>query len=200
MTTLAWILIMLGTMLISSAVRGRAMNITEDIPDAFVALLSADPKGLQAVLTRKGDALNDSTNIGSDLGKAAATAITGLKVYELGNVKPHVAAVANSVGPKHGIKIAYGYSKVGSVANSDHPKGLAVDFMTNDKAQGDALAKDLEANAQAYGLSYIIWWGQINTLDGRGWRKYTGPRNHHDHVHVSWKPQAIGIDPVHKKG
>lgn len=209
MVTVGWILILFGTLLISAALRGRAMNITKDVPDAFVALLSADPKGLQEVLTRKAAEVNrpltaeeaaQLRNAGAEAG-AGLTDLTGAVVghYKLGKVKSNVELVANSVGPKYGIKVAYGYSATGSVPDSDHPKGLAVDFMTPTKEAGDKLAADLVKNASTYGIKYVIWWGRINTLDGRGWRTYIGPRNHHDHVHASFREQAISADPAKVK-
>lgn len=111
--------------------------------------------------------------------------------YSLGNVKPWVKAAANYWGPKYGIKTIYGVGP-GSVANSDHPKGLALDFMINNipngKSVGDALAADVLANRGAYNVTYVIWYKRINT--GSGWRTYTGPRDHTDHVHVSFGGSA----------
>lgn len=98
--------------------------------------------------------------------------------------QPNAVALANYFGPKHGIKAVGGWRSVGSVPNSDHPKGLAIDFMTRDKAQGDALAADLIANASAWGITYVIWWRRI-WRPGVGWKPYTGPVPHTDHVHAS---------------
>ena len=106
--------------------------------------------------------------------------------YALGRVKPHVAAAANLYGPRFGIKTIYGVGG-GSVPGSDHPKGLALDFMTSNKVTGDALANALLADSS---VKYVIWWGRINTKNGKGWRVYTGPRNHKDHVHASFNPSG----------
>lgn len=115
--------------------------------------------------------------------------------YALGAVKPHVKASANYYGPKYGIKVVYGFGG-GSVAASDHPKGLALDYMINNipngKAVGDKLAAELLGDAN---VTYVIWYAKINTKDGRGWRKYTGPRNHKDHVHASYKPSGSSPGP-----
>lgn len=115
--------------------------------------------------------------------------------YALGPVKDHVRAAAESIGPKFGITSVLG---VGLRANeSDHPKGLALDFMTTDKAKGDALAEYVKSNASAYGVTYVIWWGKIWSVarNGEGWRDYKSPTGlstvtamHKDHVHVSFSP------------
>src|SRR3954449_5291247 len=117
--------------------------------------------------------------------------------YNLGAVKPHVAAAANHYGPKHGITNVGGYRAIGSVPNSDHPKGLALDFMTRNRVKGDALAADVIATGKgSYNVTYVIWWRQIHSLDSRGWRPYFGPSAHTDHVHVSFGVQAgTGTDP-----
>lgn len=106
--------------------------------------------------------------------------------YNLGRVKPHVKAAAELYGPRFGIKTVYGVGG-GSVPNSDHPKGLALDFMTSNKVTGDALANALLADSS---VKYVIWWGRINSKDDRGWRTYIGPRNHKDHVHASFNPSG----------
>jgi hypothetical protein len=103
--------------------------------------------------------------------------------YALGSVKAHVKDAANYFGPKYGITVIYGIGP-GSVANSDHPKGLALDFMTSNKQKGDALAADVISNANAWSVKYVIWYRRI-WQDGK-WSAYTGPRSHTDHVHVSF--------------
>lgn len=111
--------------------------------------------------------------------------------YKLGAVKPSVVAAVNYFGPKYGIKTVYGWRAVGSVPDSDHPKGLAADFMTRDKNVGDALAADLVANASAWNIKYVIWWRKIWTPE-KGWHNYTGPIPHTDHVHASFNGSASG--------
>jgi hypothetical protein len=113
--------------------------------------------------------------------------------YSLGKVKPHVAAAANAIGPKFGIKTIGGWRAVGSVPNSSHPKGLALDFMINNissgKAVGDALAAYAVANASSYGITEVIWYRRIWTK-AKGWHAYTGPVPHTDHVHLTFSAQA----------
>jgi hypothetical protein len=103
--------------------------------------------------------------------------------YSLGAVKPHVKDAAYALGPKHGFTVVYGWGL--RAGPSDHPRGLALDFMTRDKARGDALVADLLSNAKGYNVKYIIWYRRI-WQDGQ-WSTYTGTSNPHtDHVHVSF--------------
>lgn len=53
---------------------------------------------------------------------------------------------------------------------SDHPAGLAADFMTSG-SDGDRIAAYAEANKKALGVKYVLW--QVE--------------DHFDHVHVSFK-------------
>lgn len=108
----------------------------------------------------------------------------------IGPVKAHVRAAANDIAPRFGITTIHGFG-TGSVPNSDHPKGLALDFMTKSKSNGDALAAYVVANASRLSVSYLIWWRRIWD-PSRGWHAYTGFNPHTDHVHVSFKPVASG--------
>lgn len=116
--------------------------------------------------------------------------------YLLGAVKPHVKSVADTLGPKYGIRTIYGIGP-GSIAGSDHPKGLALDFMVPSKAVGDAIAGDLIANAGPYAVKYIVWWRKSWNPERGTWVDYTSTTNPHtDHVHVSFKPTAGSGAPV----
>lgn len=104
--------------------------------------------------------------------------------YNLGKVAPHVAAAANEVGPRFGIKTIGGWRAGPPVKYGayDHPLGLALDFMTNN---GQALADYLVANADRLGVNFVIWnhktWNRA-----KGWHAYTGDNPHTDHVHGSF--------------
>lgn len=107
--------------------------------------------------------------------------------YLLGAVKSHVKQAAETLGAKHGFRVVYGWRAVGSVPNSDHPKGLALDFMTLDKAKGDALANDLIANHSAWAVKYIVWYKRSWNPQRGTWAAYTSTSNPHtDHLHVSF--------------
>lgn len=97
------------------------------------------------------------------------------------------------------IKTMYG---LGSrpIGTSDHPRGLAIDFMipnwsTTGNAQGWELARWIAANHAALHVKYIIWdVKKFNPAVSTEWRPYTYPMGnsnptvkHQDHIHVSFK-------------
>lgn len=57
MSTIGWLLILAAVFLIRGAAKGRAMELKDDIPDAFLALLRGDTDALGEVLSRSGDGL-----------------------------------------------------------------------------------------------------------------------------------------------
>jgi hypothetical protein len=122
--------------------------------------------------------------------------------YQLGDVRPQTAIVADTVGSMFGIVTVGGYRESARDPNG-HPSGLALDFMTNDiadgRATGDRLAQYLIDNADRLGVDYIIWWQQIWSADraDEGWRamedRGSDTENHFDHVHLNIKPDAGGV-------
>lgn len=113
--------------------------------------------------------------------------------YAVGAVKSWVQTAADEVGNRFNVQTIYG---VGSreIANSDHPKGLALDFMVgNDMAKGDQIAAYMQANWHVYSVQYIIWkehiWNESRASEG--WRQMPDrgsiTANHFDHVHVSFQ-------------
>ena len=107
--------------------------------------------------------------------------------YNLGPVQPWVEAAAYFIGPRHNIKTIGGWRP--SDPFPDHPSGHALDFMITSQAQGDQVAADVIANAQALGVSYLIW-NHRTWSPQQGWQPYTSTDNPHtDHVHVTfWNP------------
>jgi hypothetical protein len=103
--------------------------------------------------------------------------------YNLGPVRAHVASAANTVGPKFGITVIYGWRAKDPYP--DHPSGLALDFMTSSMATGSALAQYLIDNAEALGVDYIIWNRRSWNSKRRTWAPYSGAA-HNDHVHATF--------------
>lgn len=95
------------------------------------------------------------------------------EVLSCGFGEPEMSGVAGRGGP------------------SDHPNGLALDFMV-DRATGDDLAACALENMEALGIKYLIWRQRINT--GSGWEgmedRGGATANHMDHVHISFESQA----------
>lgn len=108
--------------------------------------------------------------------------------YHLKNVHSDVASAANYLGSKFGIHTIYGYGP-GSVPNSDHPKGLAIDLMINNikggHTTGNNMANYVISNYKDLNVKYVIWNRYIWTPRS-GWKPYHGPSPHTDHVHVSF--------------
>ena len=107
----------------------------------------------------------------------------------LDGTQSHVAQVGNHVKGKFGVDSVGG--KAGRSGTSDHPSGLALDFMV-DPASGDAIADYVLANSADFGVTYVIWKQRYN--DGSGWSQMEdrggATANHYDHVHVSFKSGA----------
>lgn len=108
--------------------------------------------------------------------------------YNLGPVKPWVESAAYLVGDKFGVKTIYGWRAQDPFP--DHPSGHALDYMITSKAQGQAIADYLVANAGPLGVKYVIWNHQVWEASGKpvvGWHAYTSTNNPHtDHVHVTF--------------
>lgn len=126
---------------------------------------------------------------------AAGSANCGLPTSGLGGVKPWVANAAEFLGCLFGKPQMLG---VGSRGNaSDHPTGLALDFMVS-KSVGDRLAACALRNKDALGITYVIWQQRINY--GSGWNAMEdrggATANHMDHVHLSFGKSAPGGKPV----
>jgi hypothetical protein len=73
---------------------------------------------------------------------------------------------------------------------SDHPRGLAVDFMTAGGVAGDQLADYALKYKDDLKIKYVIWKQRINFGDGGGWHgmenRGSPTANHFDHVHISF--------------
>lgn len=114
--------------------------------------------------------------------------------YDLGPVKPHLAALAEEVGQAFDIRDVYGYRESARDPGG-HPSGLAVDFMIyTDQAKGDRIAEYVIAHADRLSVDYIIWRQRIWSADRavEGWRpmadRGTPTENHQDHPHVNVTP------------
>jgi len=80
-----------------------------------------------------------------------------------------------------------GWRATGSVPNSDHPKGLAIDVMTGDNAVAQRVIGVAKLTP---GLRVWIWNRHYGSR-ANGWRAapcngHCGPSPHTDHVHLSW--------------
>lgn len=113
---------------------------------------------------------------------------------ELEGTQPHVAQVGNHVLTKFDVDSVGGQASRSGA--SDHPSGLALDFMTTG-ASGDQIAEYILENQSEFGVTYVIWEQRYN--DGGGWSymedRGSDTANHYDHVHVSFESSAdVDVD------
>lgn len=113
----------------------------------------------------------------------------------LGRVKPWVRDAARFLACFYGRPDLIGVA--GRARHSDHPAGLAVDFLMRGE-RGDRLAACALANRKALGVAYVIWEQRINF--GDGWQRMEDrggdTENHADHVHVSFERRAGAGDAL----
>lgn len=123
-------------------------------------------------------------------------------MYALGAVKPWVKDAANDIGTRFSVATIYGVGARPDLT-SDHPAGLALDFMVySDRVKGDAIANYVQANYARLSVKYVIWrqriWNPLRASEG--WRimpdRGSITANHFDHVHVSFNDQAGSLLPA----
>lgn len=114
-------------------------------------------------------------------GRACSTVLAG--------TLPQVAQAGNYLKAMFGVDTVLG--RAARSGDSDHPSGLALDFMV-DTATGNRLADYVLANQSRLGMKYVIWRQRYN--DGSGWSamedRGSVTANHYDHVHVSFQSGA----------
>lgn len=94
-------------------------------------------------------------------------------------VRVHVARVGIFIKAQFHLVDVFGVGKRPNNPRSDHPKGLALDFMVyDDKRKGDAIRDCLQAHKRDWNITYVLW--QVP--------------DHFDHVHVSFKPNGVVRD------
>ncbi|MFE3171302.1 hypothetical protein ACFXI3_06695 [Amycolatopsis sp. NPDC059235] len=107
----------------------------------------------------------------------------------LAGTQPAVAQAGNYLKEKFSVETVGG--RAGRSGASDHPAGLALDFMVDTKT-GNALAAYVLEHQSELGAKYVIWQQRYN--DGGGWSAMEDrggeTANHYDHVHVSFERGA----------
>ena len=119
------------------------------------------------------------------------------RTYQLGPVKPWVQFAGNQIGTLFKVTTEYGVAA--RAGDSDHPLGLAIDFMVyGDKQKGDQIAAYAMDNYKQLNIHYIIWYQKIWNWQraSEGWRlmpdRGSITANHMDHVHISFNASANG--------
>ena len=213
MDTAGMILILVGIYLLTSAVKNRrpietARAIIRKPGTAKQTM--RDAQGYQAQSTGAPRLSLPGSPSGSAGDKAGDPSMyiggplpTGVKLpgnAEAG-LKPNAIAGGRAIyAHAPWLKTMYG---MGSrpIGTSDHPRGLAIDFMIPSwssqagNARGWELARWIAANSDGLKVKYIIWdVKKFNPSVSREWRPYTYPMGnsnptvaHRDHIHVSFK-------------
>jgi hypothetical protein len=98
---------------------------------------------------------------------------------DFGGVPSHVARVGVFIKAQFNVLDVFGVGDRPNNPRSDHPKGLALDFMVyDDKAKGDAIRDCLMDHRRDWNITYVLW--QVP--------------DHFDHVHVSFAPSGVVRD------
>jgi hypothetical protein len=107
-----------------------------------------------------------------------------------GGLRPQTVAARRAVLAAFGPMTIYGLA--GRARVSDHPRGLALDFMTDaDRAKGSRIAAWVVAHATQLRVKYVIYSRHIWSVEraAEGWRlmedRGSPNENHENHVHVS---------------
>lgn len=82
----------------------------------------------------------------------------------------------------------------GSIPNSKHKQGNALDFHVKEAQTGNEIAQTFLSNPQRFGINALIWNGKIWS-ERTGWKPqpYRGPHAHRDHVHVEWSSAKMPL-------
>lgn len=175
----------------------RAIGGKSYVDAANYAARSGGVQGVKAFLNQTSEATGKQVGQARQKLMARFPLDNGVRVKEprflggfaYGGVLPHVAAAGQEIERVFG-RMPGGIGGVGARANaSDHPKGLALDFMTlSDTGLGNRVAQHMLQNARRLLVKYIIWQQQIN--QGSGWSgmedRGSPTANHMDHPHVSF--------------
>lgn len=192
MSTLAWLLIFGGLLVIRSVSKGRGItDIPGDMGDILTGVLTNDPAKIKDVLKRGSSSATDPVTYTSPPGKAADVPAlgTGATSYMLGAVDPKLIPIANALGSQFHVKTISGYrADNGGYGDKDHASGKSIDMFTSSKMQGDAIAAELTSNPAKYNIKYVIWYQRI-WYPGSGWRtmpdRGSDNNNHKNHVHLT---------------
>jgi hypothetical protein len=184
---------------LSSLLGNSADSTTATIDDALASIASIGPGKPGKTTNVNGNTAGKNSGLTpSDYGSYTpdgytneyGTATVATKFAGLSHLHPKAAALADDIVQKFGKGNGLGGDRLkrnDSIANGDHPKGLAIDWGAPSIDQGSAVFNYAIENAAALGAKYIIFNGQIwNSGSGIGpYNPPPGEGNHSDHVHIS---------------
>jgi hypothetical protein len=153
----------------------NASYVSQDDPDATSA---ADP----AQVSTKQASIPDRTGSVSFAPCPSGDAVESGLTEDAVRVHRAVCAAFPQV-------TSYGGVRPGD--SGEHGTGQALDIMVSDQGLGDQIASYLIAHRSQLGVSEVLWWQQIWTVErsSEGWRAFSDrgspTANHYDHVHVT---------------
>jgi hypothetical protein len=176
------------------------LNVTAPLTDSYDGLepvaLTADSGALQQADTAKlvkAAGLNEAAaqaQAAEQARRADAPEVLGSKCAPNRAGLAGVKSWVSTAGVE--LRCIFDVATVGGLGGrpnvSDHPRGLAVDFMTAGGVAGDQLADYALKYKDDLKIKYVIWKQRINF--GDGWHgmpnRGSATANHFDHVHVSF--------------
>jgi hypothetical protein len=145
---------------------------------------------LKGVAATERDAVARATQRAEVAARSCSAGTSGF-----GGVKGWVASAGTELRCRFDVDTVYGLAS--RAGTSDHPSGLALDFMV-DRATGDRLADYALRNRARLGIKYVIYRQRINF--GSGWQAMEdrggATANHLDHVHISYQRRPTALDAL----
>jgi hypothetical protein len=185
MNTLAWLLILLGAIVVRAASKGRGLSdLPGDLGDFFVKALSGDMEGAKEAASRRGSV---ATTV--DVGAAVGLGGPSRTLTGLGKVDARLPKIAGTLTARFpAITNVTGYRDTAGYGQADHASGKSIDVFVADKATGDAVSAFLVSNAGSFDVKYVIWYQRI-WYPTSGWRtmqdRGSDNNNHKNHVHLT---------------
>jgi hypothetical protein len=176
------------TVLVDEVESGTKLAVTGTEQDGWAqVVVGGMPRWVNADYLSDEDPEDASTTATSTTGVSLAPCPTGSEVES--GLMPDAVRVHRAVCHAFPQITAYGGLRPGD--SGAHGTGQALDIMTSDQALGDEIAAWLIEHRTELGISELLWWQQIWTVErmSEGWRPFSdrgsATANHMDHVHVT---------------
>jgi Bacterial SH3 domain len=177
---------------------GEDTDLVGLVPDGTrVAVTGAEENGFAEILRDGYARWVNATYLSEDDPETTTSTAPGTVSYapcRLGSsvesgLTPDAVRVYRAVCAAFPQVTSYGGYRAGD--SGEHGTGQALDIMTSDQALGDETAAWVIDHRTELGVSEVLWWQQIWTVErmSEGWRTFpdrgSATANHMDHVHVT---------------
>lgn len=172
MNTLGWVFVLIAALIVRGVSKGRSLtDIPKDLGDAFIAVITSDPKSLAAALNRTGDSQTaTATDTPADAGTPVAVAAATGTADKAGLVR--FGKQLQSMGYQVSEHPAFGGVHPVHADGSQHYIGEAIDVNADTGFRGGEKAALDNANRMALAAGFKTLW-QV--------------AGHYDHLHVAVK-------------